>query len=175
MSDSIQDALRTAKVRLDELLNVRSKIDKEILDWKKVVDSLSAVAETASDELPADVDLAADLAPILKLKFTDAIRSVLMEANGHISAPQIRDRLVQMGFDFSKYKLELGPVHNTLKRLEDQGEVASAKSDNTNTVAYRWITPVERALNESAGPHITMKRGSLGRTTKLADILKVKK
>jgi hypothetical protein len=149
---TIQSALDTARAKLTELVNARGRIDKEIIEWKRVVDSLSAVSETVSEDVPSDIGLA-ELAPVLRLKFTDAIRDILKTADGYVTAPQIRDQLIRMGFDFSKYKQELVPVHNTLKRLQDQGEV-SARRDfrdtqggtQSGTVSYRWITPLARAL-----------------------------
>jgi len=148
MSDPIQDALINAKMRLDSLANERARIDKEIIDWKRVVDSLTVVAGEQSDGVPADVALFANpiLAPLLKMSFTDGIRTVLRMANGPLSAPAIRDQLMLLDFDFSKYKQELVPIHNTLKRLEDQEEVQAIKNAQGQTVAYKWISPLTRAL-----------------------------
>jgi hypothetical protein len=150
VSDPIQEALARARTKLDDLVNQRSKIDREIIDWKRVVDSLSAVSEEPSDQVPADVRLFADptLAPLLNLKFTDAIRNVLASVDDYISAPAIRDQLIDLGFNFSKYKQELVPIHNTLKRLEEQGEAQAVKNEQGQTLGYKWISPIERALNE---------------------------
>lgn len=160
MSDPIQDALAKAKKKLDELVTDRTRIDREIMNWKRVVDSLTAVSDEHSDEIPADVRLFADpkLTPLLNLKFTDAIRNVLASVDGYVSAPAIRDQLVDLGFDFSKYKQELVPIHNTLKRLEEQGEAQAVKNEQGQTLGYRWISPIARALAEEGmhGPGSAM-------------------
>ena len=160
MTDPIQDALAKARKKLDELVTERTTIDREIMNWKRVVDSLTAVSHEHSDELPADVRLFADpkLTPLLNLKFTDAIRNVLASVDGYISAPAMRDQLIDLGFDFTKYKQELVPIHNTLKRLEEQGEAQPVKNEQGQTIGYRWISPLARALAEEGmhGPGAAM-------------------
>jgi hypothetical protein len=160
VTDPIQEALVKARKKLDELVTERTTIDREIVNWKRVVDSLTAVSDEHSNELPADVRLVADprLAPLLNLKFTDAIRNVLASVDGYISAPAMRDQLIDLGFDFTKYKQELVPIHNTLKRLEEQGEAQSVKNEQGQTIGYRWISPLARALAEEGmhGPGAAM-------------------
>ncbi len=155
MADPIKSALDVAKAKIDQLLSERSEIDKEIVDWKKVADSLSAVSGEVSADLPPDVDLTNSLAPALTLKFTDAIRWIL-KSYGPLSAPRVRDELIQLGFDFSKYKQELVPIHNTLKRLEEQGEVQAIRNDPGTTVVYKWIDPVAKALAENNADQLSM-------------------
>jgi len=148
VTDPIQNALTKAKTKLDQLVSERTRIEKEIVDWKRVVDSLTAVSEEPSDELPADVNVGAALSSLLTLKFTDGVRTVLEAAGGTLTAPQIRDHLVNLGFDFSKYKQELVPLHNTLKRLEEQGEVKAVRDVSDRVVRYQWIPAIQRALAE---------------------------
>jgi hypothetical protein len=158
--DTINKALSTAKAKLDELVEARKKIDREIVDWKKVLDSLSVVSGEVNEELPPDIDIAG-VSSALKLSFTDGIRTVLQITPGPMTAPQIRDRLItNYGFDFSKYRQELVPVHNTLKRLEEQGEVETIRREGQG-VSYRWITPIERALKDVPTPGSTVPLASL--------------
>jgi hypothetical protein len=113
-----------------------------------VFDSLSVVSSEVSADLPPDVDLANSLAPAMgTIKFTDAIRWIL-KTHGQLPAPGVRDELIQLGFDFAKYKQELVPVHNTLRRLEEQGEVQAIKNEQGQTISYKWISPLHRALAE---------------------------
>jgi len=150
MTDPIQEALAKARTKLTELVSERTRIDKEIVDWKRVADSLTVVAEERSGELPTDLDLrvSPQIATAMKLSFTDAIRNVLQIFNCPLAAPTIRDRLLEMGFDLSKYKQELVPIHNTLRRLEEQGEVRTVKNEQGQTVGYQWMSPLQRALAE---------------------------
>ena len=65
-----------------------------------------------------------------------------------ISVPEIREQLINLGFNFAKYAQPLVPIHNTLKRLEEQGEVSPLKNEQGQTLGYEWISPIERALND---------------------------
>jgi hypothetical protein len=150
MVDPINEALEKAHAKLDELLSARTIIDKEIVDWKRVIDSLLAVSESDGSD-PSDIDLQPFVAKELgskRLKFTDAIRMILHETADHaISVPEVRDRLINLGFNLSKYKQQLVPIHNTLKRLEEQGEVKPIKNEAGQTLGYKWISAIERALS----------------------------
>jgi hypothetical protein len=149
MTDPIETALSHAKERLSSLVKEREKIEKEIVDWKRVVDTLSVVAESENFELPSDLELPIGFAgKKATVKFTDAVRQVMKNIHGTISAPQVRDQLMAIGFDFSKYKQELVPVHNTLRRLEEQGEARAVKNENGQIIGYRRIDSLERALSE---------------------------
>jgi len=182
MADAVKKALVEAKAKLDKLVNERKRIDKEIVDWKRVFDSLTAVSEEVSDSLPPDVEVVVSAqfvgpyeeqsddpskqvsSPPLRLNFTDAIREILRlrEARDFVPVPAIRDELVAWGFDFSKYKQELVPVHNTLKRLEEQGEVRAVKNARGLLAGYQWIAPIERAMKDesqsTAWEHIIKSR-----------------
>jgi hypothetical protein len=148
-------------MKLAELIDQRSRIDKEIFDWKRVVDSLAAVSNENLDDASAAADFCSDPALFshLRAKLTDAIRYVLQAANGPLSPPAVRARLMtDLDFDFSKYKQELVPIHNTLKRLERQGEILSVKNEQGLTFGYQWISPIARALAEESmhGPGAAM-------------------
>jgi hypothetical protein len=162
VADAIKTALQEAKAKLDQLLAERRKIDDQILDWKRVIDSLCAVSEDVSDTLPPDIEfivaaqaalpgsdnLKAESSPT-RLTFTEAIRTILRLRDFKVvPVPEIRDELMECGFDFSKYKQKLVPVHNALKRLEEQGEVRAAKNDQGRVKGYQWIAPIERAFLE---------------------------
>lgn len=195
--DPIKDALATARhnlmSRISQRLNLTEeaqRLDKEIDDWKRVVDSLSTVSGETSAELPADIlvfDRAASLAgvatplaePYKAMRFTDAIRETLREAGVVLSPPQIRDHLKIMGFDFSKYAQELVPVHNTLKRLAEQGEVRVFTNADGDTVGYMWIDPVLQAVEKERSNWLTNTKGILdaalgqeAKTVPLQDLLK---
>ena len=40
-----------------------------------------------------------------------------------LTPTQVRDRMAEMGYDLSKYKHEMPPIHNTLKRMKEAGEI----------------------------------------------------
>lgn len=149
MSDSMNDALKTAKLKLSACLRERDKLNDEIEKWERVVESLSAVTEESNPDLPSDILVVTpfygDHRP---MGFTDGVRDVLRRAEVILTAPQIRDELQRMGFDFSKYAQPLVPLHNTLKRLQEQKEVVSIKNQAGETTGYQWINPIVRAVEE---------------------------
>jgi hypothetical protein len=171
--DPINATLELTYEKIDQLLRSRTKIDKEIIDWTILRDSLLAVlaADAESESDPSDVEISTLSEPSGRatIGFTDGIRMVLRQnANREIpiSVPEVREQLINLGFKFEKYAQPLVPIHNTLKRLGDQGEVEAIKSDG-QTVGYRWISSVERALSEDAsyleaigGPITTLTHGT---------------
>lgn len=172
MADAIKTALQEAKTKLDELWVERRKIDEQILDWKRVIDSLCAVSEDVSDTLPPDIEFIVRVQGTLpsgdnptaeslptKVSFTEAIRTILrLRELKLVPVPEIRDELIACGFDFSKYKQKLVPIHNALKRLEEQGEVKGIKNDQGRVKGYQWIAPIERAFREE---HHWLQQGGL--------------
>jgi len=62
------------------------------------------------------------LTPTVPLGLTDACRMVLR--SGHPMTPvEVRDRLLAIGIDVSKYANDLAAVHTILKRLNASGEL----------------------------------------------------
>jgi len=97
------------------------------------------------------------ISAIKETGLTDAIRTVLKAAERHLTAPEIRKRLEQIGYDVSDYQNFLATLYLTLQRLEKQGEVHSAKFEGKNV--YAW----QRARDENAqavqrSGHLTPKQ-----------------
>ena len=173
MAVAIKKTLEHAEKTLEKLLRERGRIDRQIIDWKRVIDSLIAVSEEVSGELPPDVEVTVVgqfvgpnesmsddpskhvKSPPIRFNFTDSIRELLQqrESSKFVRVPEIRDELLEWGFDFSKYKQELVPVHNALKRLVEQGEARPVKNKRGRLVGYQWIGPVERAIGDT-GLHV---------------------
>jgi len=161
-TDPFSPALEEAYERIKKLLAERSqiekrraKIDNEILNLKRVIDGLLAVYESENEseneQDPSDVEISATTpSGRATLKFTDAVRMVLRQNASKeipLSVPEIREQLINLGFNFAKYAQPLVPIHNTLKRLFEQGEVEPIRNDG-QIIGYRWISSLERALNE---------------------------
>jgi hypothetical protein len=156
----LKEALVVATQKLNEFVSARAEIDKQrtaidaqIIHWKQLVDSLRTVCAD-EDEDPSDVEVAAFVAgkPAKQtVKFTDGVRMVLKEKRDVVvTAPDIRAGLLNLGFDFSKYSQPLTPIHNCLKRLEEQGEVKPEKTAVGAIIGYKWISPIERALADES-------------------------
>jgi hypothetical protein len=156
MNDQLQEALVVATRKLNEFVAARTEIDKRrasidarIIQWKQLVDSLRTVCAD-EDEDPSDVEISSLATKSGKqtVKFTDGVRMVLKENRGTIlAAADIREGLLNLGFDFSKYSQPLTPIHNCLKRLEEQGEVKAERTPEGQLIGYIWISPIERALD----------------------------
>lgn len=161
MSDPLKEALVVATQKLNEFVSARSEIEKQraaidtnIIHWKQVVDSLRTVCTDEDEEDPSDVEVSAFVEGKpgkQTVKFTDGVRIVLKQnQNTVITAPEIRAGLLNLGFNFSKYRQPLTPIHNCLKRLEEQGEVKPEKNKDGQIIGYIWISSIERALAEDS-------------------------
>ncbi len=144
MTNRIKAALEHAQRQLADLLADRQNIDKQIMRWKRVVDSLAVVSEDVDTSIPADLELPASFF-VRELRFTDAVRAIVERSQVGVTPMEVRDELIRIGFDLTKYKQQMVPVHNTLKRLEEQGEIYSVKTQPDTTI-YRRIDPVAKAL-----------------------------
>jgi hypothetical protein len=162
LDDPIQAFLKEAHKKLSEATATRAELDKDyakkradsdaqILKWKRAIDGVLAVAESEQGD-PADVEVSAFVdgkAGRQTIKFTDAVRLCLKQRGDKpASAPDVRDGLINLGFDFGKYAQPLVPIHNCLKRLVEQGEAEAVKNDEGQIIGYKWISPIEQALAE---------------------------
>jgi hypothetical protein len=147
MQNEVEAALKHAQEKLSGLLLERERIDRQIVDWNRVIESLSVVSERNELSVPPDLLLPAGLSAKPGLGFTDAVRVIVKNSEEGLSAREIRDELVRMGFDLSKYRQPMVPVHNTLRRLDEQQEIyACTDESGSGRVVYRRINPVARAL-----------------------------
>jgi hypothetical protein len=161
MSDPLKEALVVATQKMYEFASARAEIDKQraavdaqLIHWKQLVDSLRTVCADEEED-PSDVEVSAFVGGKpgkQTVKFTDGVRMVLKENRDVvITAPDIREGLLRLGFQFDKYRQPLTPIHNCLKRLEVQGEVKPKKLPDGQILGYTWISPIERALDEENG------------------------
>jgi len=161
VKDPLKESLVVATQKLSEFVAARAEIDKQraaidaqIIQWKQLVDSLRIVCTDEDEEDPSDVEVSAFVEgkPGKQIvKFTDGVRMVLRQNRDVvITAPEMRTGLTNLGFQFFKYRQPLTPIHNCLKRLEEQGEVKAEKTKDGQIVGYKWISPIERALAEDS-------------------------
>jgi hypothetical protein len=113
-----QKALRVAKKELQALLKERADLDIRITQLKQTVTNLAVLTgETSELEDTSDPNEG----------ISNGIRRVLFTSSVPLTPPQIRDALVKAGFSMD-YSSVLTVIHNTLKRLEKQGEVTQTPS-----------------------------------------------
>ena len=135
-----EKALAAAKTEIDQLLEQRTQIDNRIAQLKFTTDALSRLLgvetrPTAArlveliNQVPADPGI------------TNAIRQVLASCKIPMNPSEIKLGLESIGFDLSAYANSGAVIHNTLTRLERQGEVARVQNPAGQTVAYALVGP----------------------------------
>jgi hypothetical protein len=129
MSDETASALlKHAQERLGELLQQESSVKGQISHWTSVVEGLAKLAGE-----PLDPEIASKINELrqqqeggtgAEMGLTEAIRWVFRQPLLLPLTPtQVRDRLAEMGYDLKKYAHVMPPIHNTLKRMRDAGEI----------------------------------------------------
>jgi hypothetical protein len=120
----------SARNRLKELLRQEAEIREQISHWGPIVEQLARLAGETIDsdmasrinELKHDQESASEAGHEMGL--TEAIRWVFRQPLLLPLTPtQVRDRMAEMGYDLGKYKHVMPPIHNTLKRMKEAGEI----------------------------------------------------
>jgi hypothetical protein len=118
-------ALEAATAEYEALGQQRQQIDKRLSELAQTISTLSRLC---------------GLTPTVPWGLTDACRIVLR--SGVPMAPtDVRDRLLAIGFDLSKYTSELAAIHTVLKRLNEAGELRFL-TGGPKRGAYLWHKPV---------------------------------
>ena len=120
----------SARDRLEELLRQETEIKEQISHWGPVVDQLARLTGETVDpdiasrinELKQNEESAQGAGQEMGL--TEAIRWIFRQPLLLPLTPtQVRDRMAEMGYDLEKYKHVMPPIHNTLKRMKEAGEI----------------------------------------------------
>jgi hypothetical protein len=96
------------------------------IDYRALYDNaVSELARLDAETAALRLTIAA-LAPLVgegsSTGLTDAIRSILAQADEPLSAGDIRDRLAALGFDMKSYSNPLATIHTILRRLTESDE-----------------------------------------------------
>lgn len=118
--------LKRTRQELERLRRERARVDAEIAKLEQVETALQAVAEPRQER-------AVDLSSI-----TDVVRNVLKSAIVPITPPEVRDKMIEMGFDKGPYSQFLASIHVILKRLWKNGEAFEFTFKDKKT--YWWVT-----------------------------------
>jgi hypothetical protein len=92
---------------------------------------------------------------------TGAIRLLLQTSKFPLAPMQIRTELMNRGFDLSEYANAMAVIHNTLKRLDSQGELMTVKNPSGQVISYTIRRPKslgERIVDASK----SKRKGSYG-------------
>ncbi len=129
MSDETASVLlKYARERLLELLQQESSVKSQISHWGSIVEQL---AKLSKEELEPEIvsrinqlNQENEAGAGTEMGLTEAIRWVFRQPLLLPLTPtQVRDRLAEMGYDLEKYAHVMPPIHNTLKRMRDAGEI----------------------------------------------------
>ena len=138
--------MKQARKTLAEAYEERGAIEKRILRLKQTIDGLAALCEPEPNEDLVQVEGGRTL---FQASLTDAIRRIFSETTEPMLTPvEVRNALLEMGVKLTKYKQPMVPIHNTLKRLETQGELVPFRDDTGDLRGYRWVSPLARAVAE---------------------------
>jgi hypothetical protein len=120
----------SARERLKELLRQEIEVKDQITHWGPIVEQLARwTGETVDPEIANRInelkqDEASTQGAGQEMGLTEAIRWVFRQPLLLPLTPtQVRDRMAEMGYDLSKYKHVMPPIHNTLKRMKEAGEI----------------------------------------------------
>ena len=120
----------SAREKLKELLRQEIEIKEQISHWGPIVEQLAQLSGETIDpdmasrinELKQDEASASEAGQEMGL--TEVIRWVFRQPSLLPLTPtQVRDRMAEMGYDLGKYKHVMPPIHNTLKRMKEAGEI----------------------------------------------------
>jgi hypothetical protein len=113
-------ALHSARAEFDRLLQKRADLDSRIVRLKQTIAGLMGLCEVA--DTTRRLNHVVPLPPRF-MRLTSAIRQILAESAVPMRPPDLRDGLINHGFNVAQYANKLAVIHNTLSRLERQGEV----------------------------------------------------
>lgn len=120
----------SARDRLKELLRQEIEIKEQISHWGPIVEQLAKLTgETIDPDIASRINelkqsQESDAGAGQEMGLTEAIRWVFRQPHILPLTPtQVRNRMAEMGYDLSKYKHMMPPIHNTLKRMKEAGEI----------------------------------------------------
>src|SRR4030088_2415965 len=120
----------SARERLEELLQQEAEIKEQISHWGPIVEQLARLfGETVDPDIASRINKlrqneASATGAGQEMGLREAIRWFFRQPLLLPLTPtQVRDRMAEMGYDLGKYKHVMPPIHNTLKRMKEAGEI----------------------------------------------------
>jgi hypothetical protein len=125
----------SARDRLKELLRQETETKEQITHWGPIVEQLARLTgETVDSDIASRINglkqnEASASGSGQEMGLTEAIRWVFRQPLLLPLTPtQVRDRMAEMGYDLGKYKHVMPPIHNTLKRMKEGGEIREVEA-----------------------------------------------
>lgn len=159
--------------KLEKFQRDRESIEAETMKLEQLI---AATANMLPDDVKNVVMLRMknlqELSQLRDVGLTDAIRTILKQAAGDwLTVTNVRDRLINLGFNFSNYSTNpLASVSTTLRRMKPE-EVETTTLDG-GVAAYRWKRLVERIQEARENKAFLAMQEALGRKkAPLADVI----
>jgi len=130
-------ALIKAKLDMIEAINQRDRLNLEIARLQQLVASLTATINPGAKE-----DVGSD-----NVGFTELVLGLVNRTSAPVTPTHIKQSLELSGFSLKHYSNPLALIHQTLKRLSDQGKIHELEGGN-----YKRHSLYELAANELAKP-----------------------
>jgi hypothetical protein len=132
----------SARDKLLELLRQEKEAKDQISHWVPIVEQLAKLCGATVD--PEIVNRINELNKVNQtgvgeeMGLTEAIRWVFRQPLMLPLTPtQVRDHLAEMGYDLEKYAFVMPPIHNTLKRMKEAGEIKEV--DNVGGIGKAFV------------------------------------
>ena len=131
----------SARDKLLDWIRREQEAREQVEHWVTVVEKL---AEISGEEVPEEIKKKIQQLKSAKhpdgvedMGLTEAIRWVFRQPMLLPLTPTgVRDELARMGYDLEKYAAMMPPIHNTLKRMKDNGEIVEV-DDYVGGKAFR--------------------------------------
>jgi hypothetical protein len=129
--DSVWSDLYTKRIKLldrrAELEASLSEVANQISHLNEILNHLEPLAGLAGGNLAS-------------MGITDAVRWVLSESEGRMSPTDVRDKLLENGFDMSSLTAPMSSIYKILSRLSSEKEPEVLReTDDDRKVYYSWI------------------------------------
>jgi hypothetical protein len=117
-----------------DLLEQRSSLEAELSNVNTQIEHLNEILKHLSPlvGLPAEANLAS-------LGITNAIRWILEQSEDRMSPTEIRDKLIEKGFDLSALSAPMNSIYKILSRLADGDKPEVTRQEEDRKVFYSWI------------------------------------
>jgi hypothetical protein len=128
--DAYTQALRKAKADLAEAIKQRDHWNIEVARLNQLV---KALADQLDEPPPGKLS---ERALIAAAGLTDLVHAVINRSSSPLSPKDVRDRLLAEGLDVTRYSNPMAMIHQSLKRLAEQGRIRELASGGYTRNAF---------------------------------------
>lgn len=134
MTPDFDQIIKESLAELRQRVTEREAIDKRVSQLTKALRGLAVMLP--EQERPAFLK-SLQIGQRKGLGLTEMILEILREEKSPLSANDIRERMEDMGFDFSDYAQPTSTIYNTMRRLIDNKRVLPVFLKDTKILFYK--------------------------------------